>query len=55
VFFDQFKNSVVLEVAYVYHNQLLFYNFLKKLSTRTSALKIEYIHSRVKVLGWPTK
>jgi hypothetical protein len=28
-FFEKFKNSVVLKVAYVYHNQLLFYNFLK--------------------------
>jgi hypothetical protein len=28
-FFEKFKNPVVLKVAYVYHNQLLFYNFLE--------------------------
>jgi hypothetical protein len=28
-FFEKFKNPVVLKAAYVYHNQFLFYNFLK--------------------------
>jgi hypothetical protein len=28
-FIQKFKNPVVLKVACVYHNQLLFYNFLK--------------------------
>jgi hypothetical protein len=48
---------VVLKVAYVYHQPTFVLQLFKILrsSTRASALKIENFHSRVKILGWPTK
>jgi hypothetical protein len=55
-FFEEFKNPVILKVAYVYLSQPTFVQQLLKFlrsSTRASALKIKNVHSRVKILGRP--
>jgi hypothetical protein len=54
-FFEKFNCGLkscicLLRPSFVLHH----YKILRS-STRASALKIEHFHSRVKMLGWPTK